>query len=338
MVNVLAGGPRSTIRHPARNRWRRIAAAQPISAVLMYHRIAEPATDTWDLAVSPENFTAQLEVLTRIGPCGTFAGIHAALIGATPHRRSFAITFDDGYRDNLLAGLPALRKAGVPATVFVASGLTGSGREFWWDALARVFLQSPRLPGRLRLRLDGVWHDWVLGPAPGRARRLRTIHAVRAALMRLEPAAIEPAAAEICAWAGVDRAGSPVNHPMDLDELREMAASGQIEIGGHTRGHAALTLVAPHAASAEIANGRADLRERTGQPVTSFAFPYGLHDDHGVAAVRAAGFSRSCTVEPGLATASTDPFRVPRIQVRNWTPEVFEREIIAFIGRRTGRG
>ena len=34
-------------------------------AVLMYHRISEPRADPWQLAVSPANFEAQLQVLKK---------------------------------------------------------------------------------------------------------------------------------------------------------------------------------------------------------------------------------------------------------------------------------
>jgi len=335
-VNAIAEPLWSGLRRLARFGARRRAAVAPCGVVLMYHRIAEPVSDPWDLAVSPRNFADHLAVLARFGPVGTLAEMRAALDRPAPPRRVFAVTFDDGYRDNLVAALPALTRAGVGATVFVASGLTGSDREFWWDTLARALLECPTLPGHLHLRLGGGRHDWRLGPAPGRARRMRLIASVRSELMRLEPAAIEAAITEIAAWAGIDRAGAAANHPMDLAELQAMAASGQIEIGGHTHSHAALTLIAPEAAAAEIARGRAVLRDRTGQPVTSFAYPYGLHDGHGVAAVRAAGFDCACTVRPGIADAASDPFRIPRIQVKDWPAERFETEIASFAGRADG--
>jgi peptidoglycan/xylan/chitin deacetylase (PgdA/CDA1 family) len=47
--------------------------------------------------------------------------------------REAAITFDDGYRDNLTYALPLLEKYGLPATIFVTSSFIGKRGEFDWD-------------------------------------------------------------------------------------------------------------------------------------------------------------------------------------------------------------
>jgi peptidoglycan/xylan/chitin deacetylase (PgdA/CDA1 family) len=47
--------------------------------------------------------------------------------------RCLAITFDDGYRDNLEVAAPSLRARGMPACFFVATGLVGSTVRPWWD-------------------------------------------------------------------------------------------------------------------------------------------------------------------------------------------------------------
>ena len=41
-----------------------------------------------------------------------------------------AITFDDGYRDNLEIAAPILKRRGLPATLFVASGFIDGGIMF----------------------------------------------------------------------------------------------------------------------------------------------------------------------------------------------------------------
>ena len=51
-----------------------------------------------------------------------------------------ALTFDDGYRDNLINAKPLLVEHEVPASIFLATGYIGKKREFWWDELARLTL------------------------------------------------------------------------------------------------------------------------------------------------------------------------------------------------------
>src|SRR3954469_1945522 len=45
-------------------------------------------------------------------------------------RRSLCITFDDGYADNYRIALPILRRLGLPATFFVATGFLDGGCMF----------------------------------------------------------------------------------------------------------------------------------------------------------------------------------------------------------------
>ncbi|MGL4543414.1 MAG: polysaccharide deacetylase family protein, partial [Polymorphobacter sp.] len=156
------------VRHGRRARnagFRLRCAVQRHGLVLMYHRIAVPGADPWDLAVSPANFAAHLEVMRRHGQCVSLGEFAARIAAADRPRRMIAVTFDDGYRDNLLAGLPALAAHDVPATIFVVSSTTGAGRDFWWDALARVFLTMPDLPAELSLEVAGTLHSWQLGAA-----------------------------------------------------------------------------------------------------------------------------------------------------------------------------
>lgn len=113
---------------------RRISSAPGAAPViLLYHRIAEPRSDPWGLCVSPERFRAQLAMLVaerRVLPLDELVSRLAA--GDAP-RFATAITFDDGYADNLEAAAPLLEEAGLPATLFVTSGAIGSGEPFMWD-------------------------------------------------------------------------------------------------------------------------------------------------------------------------------------------------------------
>jgi peptidoglycan/xylan/chitin deacetylase (PgdA/CDA1 family) len=138
------------------------AKAQSHGLVLMYHRIAEPLSDPWDLAVSPGNFRAHLEVIRREGVCLPLPDFATRITDRNRPRRLFALTFDDGYRDNLINAAPVLEAHDLPATIFVVSGVVGVGREFWWDALARVFLSMTSLPNELRLDTGAGAHKWGL--------------------------------------------------------------------------------------------------------------------------------------------------------------------------------
>ena len=101
------------------------------TVVLYYHRVGER-----DVLTKPtDEFRRDLEYLKKNYDCISFSELCERLkSGVRATRRSVVITFDDGYRDNFTAAVPALREAGVTATFFVATGFIDTSREFPHDA------------------------------------------------------------------------------------------------------------------------------------------------------------------------------------------------------------
>ena len=116
---------------------RTIAAAlrrrSPRGLVLMYHRVAGPRRDPQQLDVRAANFDAQLAVIERTAlplPLDEFELRRRE--GRLP-ARAVAVTFDDGYADNLHTAAPLLARHGIPATIYVTAGMIGSTAGFPWD-------------------------------------------------------------------------------------------------------------------------------------------------------------------------------------------------------------
>jgi peptidoglycan/xylan/chitin deacetylase (PgdA/CDA1 family) len=98
--------------------------------VLCYHGISSewPA----QIAVTPERFEEQLRLLVRRGYRGaTFT----EAVTAPPHRKTLAVTFDDGVRSVLDRAQPVLADLGLPATVFMPTDHVGSGSPMQWAGI-----------------------------------------------------------------------------------------------------------------------------------------------------------------------------------------------------------
>jgi len=93
------------------------------AVILAYHSISENGSV---FAVAPAQFERQMEWLARnnfnIVSLDQLAAYRKA--GAIP-RKTLAITFDDGYRDNYSAALLILRRFKMPATVFIITSKIG---------------------------------------------------------------------------------------------------------------------------------------------------------------------------------------------------------------------
>ncbi len=320
-----------------------------LGVILLYHRVAGAEVDPWALAVSPRHFAEHMEVLARRGRPLGLADLAAGVRDGTRPRRgrrpAVAVTFDDGYADNLFEALPVLERHEIPATVFLASGAIGRDREFWWDELARLLLHPGPLPAALRLAVAGETIEWTLGdPGPYDDAAWRRVaswratdpppterHSLYLALWRrlrvLDEAERERVLDDLAAFAGAGRAARPSHRPLSTAEAAALARAPLVEIGAHTVTHPLLSALPPASQRVEILASKAWCEALAGRPVTSFAYPFGNYTAETVAAVRDAGFARACSTEADLVRSGADPFELPRVQVADWDGEELERRL-----------
>ncbi len=308
--------------------------------ILLYHRVTRLRNDPQLLAVSPAHFAEQLDVLAR-----TLRPVPLGEVAAGPER-AVAVTFDDGYADNLHEAEPLLRRAGVPATVFATTGRTGSGGEFFWDELDRLLLQDDPLPPELTIDLGGVARHYAVGgvadpswdvlrPArPGSREQLYLD--LCGAIHRLTADARAAVLGDLRRWAGATATGRGSHRMMTAAELRRLDAGGVVEVGGHTVEHPLLSAETPARQREEIAANRRELATITGRPPAAFSYPFGGRRDYTadtVAAAAAAGYTLACANFPGRVRPGTDPMQLPRFIVRDWDGSRFAAELATWLDR-----
>ncbi len=96
--------------------------------ILTYHQIAEAppkGAPFRSLYVAPGAFARQMAVLKMLGYRGLSMGALLPYLRGEKSGRVVGITFDDGYRNNLVHALPVLQKHGFSSTCYVVSGLLG---------------------------------------------------------------------------------------------------------------------------------------------------------------------------------------------------------------------
>ena len=330
---------RSTLRICSRVRSviHRVWPPKPKPLILTYHRIADEPVDYFQLAVSPAYFEEQLHVLRRTRHPIPLAHFVRDLVAGTLPTNAVALTLDDGYVDNLLAGKPRLAAADVPATVFLATGYIGRPERFWWDELARLILLEPG-PQSFEVVVHGESMQFDFGtesPAredgTTRAALLSTRRAVlwtlRQALRILEDEERRAIMAKIRSiFAGRDY-HSQLGRAMTSEEVRALVADGLVTVGAHTVTHPVLAGLGATACQREVAESKLACEALIGAPVVSFAYPYGDFDAQAREKVKNAGFDFACSTRHGPAVATSDNFALPRIRVCNWDGDAFERAL-----------
>ena len=288
--------------------------------VLLYHRI-DAAADVHALNVTPENFHAQLAWL---GSNCHVLPLEALLAGEPEDLpdRAVALTFDDGYTDNLTTAAPALARAGVPATFFLTTRWLDASGYYWWDLLESALLDSGELPASLEIQVAGETMGFPTGSLDERRRAHDLIHR---RLVQASLADRDWSIAEILEWSGA-QPHLPQRRPLHADEVRTLAAMPAMDIGAHTVNHLALNCQPDIVVRSEIEDSRDALQRVIDRPVRSFAYPYGAVDRRVAEAVRPT-WRAACACLERAVSRSFDPARVPRFEIKDWDVATFAARI-----------
>ena len=274
-------------------------------SVLIYHRtLAAPDPILHDEidAATFERHAALLRSEFNVLPLGVACTRLAS--GSLPARAA-CITFDDGYADNEQVALPILKRLGLQATFFVSTGFSDGGLMFN-DGVIEAVRRAPA--GTYDLTSLGLGRH-SLGDSTSR----RVASDALIGQLKYRPVGERRALVERLAAAV--QATLPADLMMRPAQIKRLYNAG-MEIGAHTINHPILATLDDEEARAEIVEGKNQLEEMTGAPVTLFAYPNGKPGrDYGprdVELVKKAGFAAAVSTTRGVAHRSSDLFQLPR--------------------------
>ena len=271
----------------------------------MYHRIlsverARELAVEPGMYVTPETFTKHLEWLKD--------GFNVLSLGEIANRlearrplpeRACAITFDDGWRDNWEFAYPALRRAGLPATIFLVAARIGTQGAFWPDEICRRYraLDPSRrraLAGKFGLEKSGVPEQATI-----------------ALFKKLDSYEREDALARFRSFSSeVDL--SDERELANWDEITQMAGGG-VEFESHGLSHALMTGIPRETLEKELRESRRILIERGFGQRGLLAYPNGDQDAGVRGLLRECGYRAAVTTQRGVASADSDPLLLPRL-------------------------
>jgi len=278
----------------------------PGLVILMLHRLRDER-DPYPLSTSRASLARMLDWLrARDALVDLDTGLQR-LETRTPGC-SYAVTFDDGYRDNLRLVDPQL--GGVPAVLYVATGLIG-GEPIWVYRLTHAV--EARTHDHLDLGMLGLGHFDLADPA----ERERLYSVLPPRLKQLTPEEVEAGVDAVAAQTRPEVATPERRDMLDWQDIRRLDSNG-ISIGAHTCNHVLLSRVDDDTASREILGSHARIAAETGAAPRHFAYPNGGAADfteRDVQLVREAGFATAATSIEGINRPGVDPFRLLRHNV-----------------------
>jgi peptidoglycan/xylan/chitin deacetylase (PgdA/CDA1 family) len=275
--------------------------------VLGWHNV----TGTYGFPSRPgaaqRGFVQQMKILAR---AATVMPLQEALTrlhaGERLPRRAVALTFDDGYRDNLTIAAPVLQRLGLPATFFMVPRLLSGQMDAWWETIGWAIESSSRTSLR--------WEDVSVALGDGPSRQIVYSLLVKR-LKRRDQAAREASMSELVGL--LEPTGEMPHLFMDWEGARELVSKG-FDVQAHTCTHPVLALESRERQERELAGSRRELEDELGVAVSTIAYPHGGPQDYSaetVAAAERAGYRWGITTREGFATDSPAPLEVRRCVV-----------------------
>jgi peptidoglycan/xylan/chitin deacetylase (PgdA/CDA1 family) len=297
--------------------------------ILGYHRVTDVLRDDYEVCISPVHFEEQMEQLSRhANPIRLSYLVECLKAGAIPPR-SVAVTFDDGYADNLYQAKPILEKFGVPATVFVCTGY--SGKEFWWDELTRLVRSKQAGLHELTLQAGENRFQWnqLQSQSESDSIEIRTqfLQSVYRFILSLDIDDQNNVMEQIRKWSSLASGEMPSHRGMTNEELLKLTKDGLIDLGAHSRYHPILTRLTMERQKDEIVSSKKDLEDLLGKHIAGFAYPNGNSTILAKKIVQEIGFAFACTSYHDVIRPGIDLYELTRFWQQNVNGDKFMKRL-----------
>ncbi len=304
-----------------------LSACMPARGIvgLNYHRIGDGSHSDLDRGLwsaSEEGFDQQLAWLKLNSEVISPADIDMARKDS--RNRHVLITFDDGYQDNFDLAFSALRRHGLPATFFIATGFIDDPRLPWWDEIASQIrctdLDTIDLP------------EWLPEPMPLIVGQRESV--IRTLLRKFKSLPGDGSDRFMADLRDATQTSATSLHQDDLwmswDMIREMDAAG-MTIGGHTVNHVVLSMASPEDQWEEISTCAARIEAEVGKRMEYFAYPVGNRNSFNsdsIDCLRKLGVRYAFSYYGGFAEADADRYDMPRVAIEPYVDQNWFRAIV----------
>ena len=102
--------------------------------------------------------------------------------------------------------------------------------------------------------------------------------------------------------------------------IQDMQDAGVATIGSHTIDHHGLNDLSLVRQQSELADSKKILEDMFGKPVTTFAYPYGIHNAEVIMQTKAAGYTSAYSCYLGTTQGALSKYELRRIRVNDGEP------------------
>jgi len=299
------------------------------ACVICYHRILPDdefeadKSPNYNLIVPTSKFAEQMEFLSENHEVVSMDGL-VDYLESEPDRDAnkfvVAVTFDDGYKDNLTHALPILEQYNIPATIYITTRFPEGDTWMWWNEIWDYLdnndvLEVNDVPEgltistlRQKIKCFNKLFDWILNLSYEKQKKY--VETITKSVARKQYS-------NLC---------------LNWEEIKILDQHPLVTIGAHTNSHPNLKKLTEQEAFAEMSYSKNLLEEKLKHSVEHFAYPFGTHNEADVREFELAsrcGFRTAVTTRPeSLKSPALNA--IPRLGVPSYL------NLRGFIGKLSG--
>tara|TARA_Y100000310_G_scaffold126785_2_gene125801 strand:- start:4332 stop:5276 length:945 start_codon:yes stop_codon:yes gene_type:complete len=289
------------------------------AAIIYFHRVLKKKSPFYPDDLTLREFERLMKAMSCVFEMSSLDDIREPSISG---KMRVAITFDDGYKDNIDAAT-IMEKFNIPCTFFVSTKGVEDGI-LWQDKIIENVIA-----------MDSSVLNAIGGSYQGKTRdRASFAHEKQSFAKRLPPDAMSKMLSEM-------EEVSKLNHyprlMMNEMELKNLSENPLFSIGGHTHSHAILTTLDGTSLGKEIVSNKKKLESIIGRKIEHFAYPNGrLGEDISLSkhpkTVLSHGYKFAYTTEDNGVSKDVYNLLIPRFMPYRKNPYLRILSIIKIAG------
>lgn len=184
------------------------------------------------------------------------------------HQKFICLTFDDGYKDNLIFGLPVLKIHKVPATIYVTNCLPNGTAIMWWYLFeSHVKSYNELILNSSKGRISFQWEDEqsAFSQFGKVSEAIKTIPGIELPIVLSQGFGLSVSEMEAH--------GEAIS--LSWEEIKELSNDPLITIGAHTMNHICLKQQMKELVVEEMKASKSEIEKYIGKEVVHFAYPFG---------------------------------------------------------------
>lgn len=264
--------------------------------------------------ITKKRFSNIIGSLVRTGNPVSMAEVIEYCNGKVLPERSFAITFDDGFKNNLDNGLPILEKYNVPATIYITTNFIETNQMSWIDRIEWAFEKKDAF------NLNLPWNNFYSKVSSYKIKK-EILEQIRDKVKRNNEFDPNSLADDIQLQLNLPltyTSSSELDQKLLWKDLKILISNPKITIGGHTHTHRILSYLNNNDLEYEISNSINLIKKNLKLNCVHYSYPEGLeycYNKNVISYLKKNGILCCPTALHGLNRKHSDPFQLKRITV-----------------------